>query len=215
MAKEWRNCYGTHHIGKGGLLAMNVVRSKRQSSFDRAALGALVSIAVVLSVLVAGPTPRAGASLYTCKSPGYSCVIGGYNATTMSRYWADKYYGADTKGGIGTPPHNCTLYAAWMLARNGLPDPGRSWGYADQWGVVLAAHTNATPAIGSIAWFAGGAMGHVAYVAQINWTNHTVFLVADNYSGGVNGYTSSGWVATSSVSGFIHLRDLVTAQVKK
>ena len=194
---------------------MNVLLSQSHLRIVRATSGALLSVGVSLSLLVAGPAVRAGASLSTCKSLGYSCVIGGYNATTMDRYWANKYYGADTKGGIGTPPHNCTLYAAWMLARNGLPDPGRSWGYADQWGVVLAAHTNATPAIGSIAWFSGGAMGHVAYVAQVNWTNHTVFLVADNYSGGVNTYTSSGWVATSSVSGFIHLRDLVVARVRK
>ena len=194
---------------------MNVLRSQTHSRAELATRCALVSIGVALSVLGAGPLARAGASSPTCKSFGYSCVIGGYNATTMNNNWAAKYYGADTKGGIGTPPHNCTLYAAWMLARNGLPDPGHSWGYADQWGVALAAHTNATPAAGSIAWFSGGAMGHVAYVAKINWTNHSVFLVADNYSGGVNGYTSSSWVPISSVSGFIHLRDLVVAQVKK
>ena len=66
-------------------------------------------------------------------SAGYACTIDGYNATTMNNGWAARYYGSDTKGGIGTPPHNCTLFAAWMLAHNGLPDPGRTWGYANQW----------------------------------------------------------------------------------
>lgn len=153
------------------------------------------------------PGSRAGAAT-GCKSVGYTCVIDGYNATTMIDNWADKYYGADTKGGIGTPPHNCTLYAAWMLAHNGLTDPGRTWGYADQWGRTLAADTNDTPAVGSIAWYEGGSMGHVAYVAQVNWTNQTVFLVSDNYAGGVDGYTSNGWFPFSDPTGYIHVHDL-------
>ena len=130
----------------------------------------------VLSLDVVTPVSARASSYYACKSPGYACVIDGYNATSMNDNWAAKYYGEDTKGGIGTPPHNCTLYAAWMLAHNGLADPGHSWGYADQWGRALASQTNHTPAVGSIAWYEGGAMGHVAYVAQINWTNQTVFL---------------------------------------
>lgn len=145
-----------------------------------------------------------------CKSAAYRCVIDGYNATSMNSNWAFKYYGSSTKGGIGTPPHNCTLYAAWMLAHNGLADPGHSWGYADQWGQSLGAVTTSTPAVGSIAWYAGGAMGHVAYVARINWTNGTVYLVADNYNGGSGGFTSSGWVPFSQPSGYIHIRDVAT-----
>jgi surface antigen len=143
-----------------------------------------------------------------CKSSGYACTIDGYNATTMTNGWAAKYYGSDTKGGIGTPPHNCTLFAAWMLAHNGLPDPGRAWGYANQWGVTLAAETNHTPAVGSIAWYDGPGMGHVAYVARVNWLNHTVFLVSDNYAADSAGYTSSQWAPFTEPTGYIHLRDL-------
>ncbi len=164
----------------------------------------------VLSLDVVTPVSARASSYYACKSPGYACVIDGYNATSMNDNWAAKYYGEDTKGGIGTPPHNCTLYAAWMLAHNGLADPGHSWGYADQWGRALASQTNHTPAVGSIAWYEGGAMGHVAYVAQIDWTNQTVFLVSDNYAGGVNGYTSNGWVPIDQPTGYIHLRDQPT-----
>jgi surface antigen len=145
-----------------------------------------------------------------CKSHGYACTIDGYNPTTMNNSWAARYYGSDTKGGIGTPPHNCTMFAAWMLAHNGLPDPGRTWGYANQWGFTLAAETNHTPAVGAIAWYDGPGMGHVAYVAHVNWLNHTVFLVSDNYAGGSAGYTSSTWAPFTQATGYIHLRDQVT-----
>lgn len=143
-----------------------------------------------------------------CKSSGYVCTIDGYSATTMNANWAAKYYGSDTKGGIGTPPHNCTLFAAWMLAHNGLSDPGHSWGYANQWGLTLASDTNDVPAIGAIAWYDGPGMGHVAYVAHVNWTNRTVFLVSDNYADDSQGYTSSTWAPFSQPTGYIHLRDL-------
>jgi surface antigen len=126
----------------------------------------------------------------------------------MTDSWAARYYGSDTKDGIGTPPHNCTLFAAWMLAHNGLPDPGHAWGYADQWGVTLASETNQTPALGAIAWYDGPGMGHVAYVARVNWSNRTVFLVSDNYAGGSDGYTSSEWAPFTDPTGYIHLRDL-------
>jgi len=161
----------------------------------------------VLTVLV---TQGNVASASTgCKSSGYACTIDGYNATTMNDSWAARYYGSDTKDGIGTPPHNCTLFAAWMLAHNGLPDPGQSWGYADQWGFTLAPATNQTPAVGAIAWYDGPGMGHVAYVARVNWANRTVFLVSDDYAGGSAGYTSNEWAPFTAPTGYIHLRDLV------
>jgi surface antigen len=163
--------------------------------------------ALTSSLIALAPSTLAGAAT-GCKSFGYACTIDGYSATTMTDNWAAQYYGADTKGGIGTPPHNCTLFAAWMLAHNGLADPGHSWGYADQWGRTLAAETNDTPAVGSIAWYEGGVMGHVAYVAQVDLTNQTVFLVSDNYAGGVNGYTNSGWVPIAQPTGYIHAHDV-------
>jgi len=164
---------------------------------------------VVAFVLTAFVVKGTAASASTgCKSSGYACTIDGYDATTMTNSWAARYYGSDTRGGIGTPPHNCTLFAAWMLARNGLPDPGHAWGYADQWGLSLASDTNQTPAIGAIAWYDGPGMGHVAYVSRINWSNRTVFLVSDNYAGGIAGYTSSAWAPFTEPTGYIHLRDL-------
>jgi len=174
----------------------------------RSALIVTSVVALMLSFDAATPVNARGASYYACQTTGYSCVLDGYNATTMNDSWAAKYYGSDTKGGIGNPPHNCTLFAAWMLAHNGLPDPGRAWGYANQWGVTLAAETNHTPAVGSIAWYDGPGMGHVAYVARVNWLNHTVFLVSDNYAADSAGYTSSQWAPFTEPTGYIHLRDL-------
>ncbi len=131
----------------------------------------------------------------------------------MNNNWATNRYGSGGGIDIGSPPHNCTLYAAWMLAQNGLADPGRSWGNAKEWGNALASVTNTTPAVGSIAWFPNiGDKGHVAYVAQVNTANNTVFLESDNYTGGSGGYTSSGWVAASDASGYIHLQDVTSSE---
>jgi surface antigen len=187
------------------------LRAVRLRDTLRSVLVTPVILATILVVVIA--PARTASAAFACQSVGYDCVIDGYNATTMNNNWATKYYGPGTAGGIGNPPHNCTLYAAWMLANNGFPDPGRTWGYAGQWGQTLAAATDAKPAIGSIAWFRGGGVGHVAYVAQVNWTNNTVLLVADNYNGGRGGYTSNGWTAFSQVSGFIHLRDVIDVRL--
>ena len=168
----------------------------------------VTSLVLVATMVAVTGAPHPAGATYGCQISGYGCAIGGYDASTMNDNWATKYYGPSSRGGIGNPPHNCTLYAAWMLAHNGLVDPGHTWGYASQWGQTLAAATNSTPATGSIAWFRGPGMGHVAYVAQVDWSNNTVFLVSDNYNGGSGGYTSSGWMTFSQVSGFIHLSDV-------
>ncbi len=185
------------------------LRTRSRGAASETSLRRLALAATFVVTLFVVPGGVAGAAT-GCKSSGYVCTIDGYNATTMNDSWAAKYYGSDTKGGIGTPPHNCTLFAAWMLAHNGLADPGRSWGYADQWGLTLAADTNRTPAVGAIAWYDGPGMGHVAYVERVNWLNHTVFLVSDNYAVDSAGYTSSAWTPFSEPTGYIHLRDLST-----
>ncbi|HEV2426586.1 MAG TPA: CHAP domain-containing protein [Acidimicrobiales bacterium] len=140
------------------------------------------------------------------------CTIDGYNAETMTDNWAAKYYGPQAVSGLGEPPHNCTLFVAWMLARHGLRDPGRSWGDAYQWGDTLRAYLSRTPTVGSVAWYAlgrlGGGDGHVAWVARVNRRAHEVFLVSDNYGGSVVGSTSSGWTPFGAPSGYIDLQRL-------
>lgn len=180
----------------------------RSSRVRTASVLVRLGLALTFALTVFVTQGSAASASAGCKSRGYACTIDGYNAATMTNSWAAKYYGSDTKGGIGTPPHNCTLFAAWMLALNGLPDPGRAWGYANQWGVTLATDTNRTPAVGSIAWYDGPGMGHVAYVARVNWLNHTVFLVSDNYAVNSAGYTSNTWAPFTQPTGYIHLRDL-------
>ena len=55
-------------------------------------------------------------------------------------------------------------------------------------------------------------MGHVAYVARVNWSNRTVFLVSDDYAAKSQGYTSNEWAPFTEPTGYIHLRDLTTPQ---
>ena len=66
--------------------------------------------------------------------------------------------------------------------------------------------------MGAIAWYNGPGMGHVAYVARVNWSNHTVFLVSDNYAAstgaGWHVRTPQGVYRSPTPTGYIHLRDL-------
>ncbi|WP_345454067.1 CHAP domain-containing protein, partial [Nocardioides marinquilinus] len=108
-------------------------------------------------------------------------------------------YGEQGAGGIGTKtgPHNCTLYAAWRLQRNGMPDPRRSWGRAGLWGNTLP---KGPAAVGAIAWWSGNP-GHVAYVEEVS--GNRVRVSADNYvpSGG---YTDSGWIPITAPTAYLH-----------
>jgi surface antigen/chitodextrinase len=142
-----------------------------------------------------------GGGSTSCFSYGYACTPG-YTGANASGTWAWTYYGgtwAQTPNGY----HNCTLYVAWRLAESGMPSPGKSWGNAYQWAGSLG-DGNHTPTVGSVAWWGvtnATPMGHVAYVEQVSGSN--VFIRADNYDT-TAGYTTSGWVAASSVPLFLH-----------
>lgn len=172
----------------------------------RLLLATLLTFAGFAALTVLRPSvARAGSE--DCKDFSYSCTPG-YTGQNASATWAWRYYGA-SYATTRTGYHNCTLYAAYRLAQNGLPDPGHSWGNAAEW-AGRAGGGNHTPAVGSIAWWGterGGGFGHVAYVEQVSGPN--VFIRADNFSY-TNGYTSSGWIPASSVDLFLHLRDLPT-----
>ncbi len=166
----------------------------------------ICSAALLLFLLsLFGGAGPAHAGAWDCKSSGYACTPG-YTGSNSSSTWAWAYYGgsiATTTTGV----HNCTLYAAYRLAQAGLPNPGRAWGNAGEWGTRLGY--SSTPAVGSIAWWAPTAAnpyGHVGIVDALS--GGSVFVRADNYSAAATGgYTSAGWIPTSSVSGYIHLRD--------
>lgn len=165
-------------------------------------------LAVVLAVLLgvlASPGQTANASEPGCSSTGYICTPG-YTGANASGTWAWKYYGG-SEAATPTGYHNCTLYAAWRLAQNGLPDPGRSWGNAIEWAGSIGGGDH-RPAVGAIAWWGasrGGGRGHVAYVEQVNGSQ--ILVRADNYSP-TSGTTTAGWIDASSVDQFLHPRDL-------
>ena len=163
-------------------------------------------IGLALLSAVAFSPSVAHASQTTCKSYAYACTPG-YDATNTEGTWAWKYYGGQYALNANGY-HNCTLYAAWRLEQNGMASPG-NWGNAVDW--INHTSYNHTPAVGSIAWWGkevGGGAGHVAYVDQVNGSQ--VHVMADNYIGPKSdGYTSSGWIAASSVDEFLHPHDVV------
>ena len=99
----------------------------------------------------------------------------------------------------------CTSFCAWRLhSRNGFEIPW-AFGYATTWGTHAASlgyAVNSTPAVGSIAWFS---FGHVAWVESVN-SNSTVTIEEYNYD--YNGDYNERTIADSTVSGFIHFKDI-------
>ena len=164
-------------------------------------MGYLITPLLALLTAATVCPPLAQAAATDCKSSSYDCTPG-YTGSNAANTWAWTFYGgqtAQTSNGY----HNCTLYAAWRLAQNGMPDPKRSWGFATEWADSIGGG-NHTPTVGSIAWWARG-KGHVAYVEQVNGTQ--VFIRADNYVYQGPGYTSSGWISASTVDLFLHPHD--------
>ena len=108
----------------------------------------------------------------------------------------------------------CTSFVAWRLNNtNGVGFHnyylGQHWGNADHWGSAATAAgiaVNSTPAVGAVAWYADG---HVAWVAEVNGSNITI----EEYNYAYTGTYHSRVVSTSSVSGFIHVKDLPTTPV--
>jgi surface antigen len=113
----------------------------------------------------------------------------------------------------------CTSLVAWRLNHaNGVAFNdyygGPQWGNAENWGPTaraLGIAVNSTPAVGSVAWDAGGVggasgEGHVAWVANVE-TNGTVDVEEYNYHV-PGGYDVRNGVSPSSFSGFIHIHDI-------
>src|SRR5690349_15708831 len=113
----------------------------------RMAVACLAPVLVLVGIVSATP---AAAGEYDCRSTAYACTPG-YSGSNASGSWAWKYYGGSN---AATPngSHNCTLYVAWRLAQNGLPDPGRSWGHAIDWARTIGGGDH-RPAVGAVAWW--------------------------------------------------------------
>lgn len=144
-----------------------------------AALLAALSVAVPLAA-AASPVSAGASTIYLCKSPSYTCTSGGYSASSVRHAgWAWAYYGGSIPNYNAYGPHNCTLYAAFRLERQGIVLNWHGDGY--QWAALAAEHgavVNAKPAVGAIAQWASD---HVAYVERV--LPHGIVISDDNWSG--------------------------------
>jgi surface antigen len=119
--------------------------------------------------------------------------------------------------------HNCTLYAAYRLEKNGFRDPGNwknasNWAYAAQKDNILV---DQTPAVGSIAQWnsVNGSDGHVAYVESVNYNSSGssvtgITVTEDNWmpptGSFAGGYTAEIHITAGAPvwpANFIHAKD--------
>lgn len=130
-----------------------------------------------------------------CAAKGYS--DSGYKAASGRMYW-QMYSGV-----------NCTNYAAYRMVLAGMPNT-RPWsgsGMARNWGAAMASATNATPAVGAIAWWragvgGAGSGGHVAYVEQV--LSPTEIVVSESNWGRNFDWRRISATGNAWPSGFIH-----------
>jgi surface antigen len=170
--------------------------------FVALAIGALV-LGTLQSVVTAAP---ASASVTTLCKGAVACVKAGmtdsgyfFNSRTM--YWR-MYAG-----------HNCTNYAAFRIVSSGLPNvrPWTGGGNATNWGTAMSRITDATPRVGSIAWWKAGvrpagSAGHVAYVERVVSADE-IIVSQDSWGGDFSWAritrSGGGWP-----SGFVHFNDV-------
>ena len=142
---------------------------------------AFIRFALFLSLCAAGLAATAvpaGAYSESCTDEGIACIAD--TGFSGQPFWG---YSVDDTG------NNCTTYAAFRLAQNGVPDPG-GWGNATDWADRAAAQgftVDDDPAVGSIAqWTTAGKFapewGHVAYVERV--TPNRIDLSDSNFHGG-------------------------------
>jgi surface antigen len=162
----------------------------------------VLAVAVCASVLVS-PSHRAGAS-----------IIGNNYPSNLATAGKDSLFDP-----WGFYNRECTSFVAWRLnSANGIAFKdfygGPQWGNAENWGPTaksLGIPVNGTPAVGAVAWDAGGvggasSEGHVAWVANIE-ANGSIDVEEYNYA--VSGaYDVRTGLSPSSFSGFIHIADI-------
>lgn len=104
----------------------------------------------------------------------------------------------------------CTSFAAYRLSSaNGFELPA-AYGNGGQWGYRAQREgyrVDKNPAIGSIAWWDDGGYGHVAWVSNVQGSTVEIEEYNFNWSESYNKRN----VSISSVSGFIHFKDLGTS----
>ena len=101
----------------------------------------------------------------------------------------------------------CTSFAAFRLSNaNGFELPpaygnAREWGYRAQ---REGYRVDKTPTIGSIAWDGSGDYGHVAWVSNVFGD----MIEIEEYNYGYTGKYNRRTIKASSMTGFIHFKDL-------
>ncbi len=205
-------------VGGGAFGRLAAATTSRRTRSIWLALALMVAVSALCA-----PQALAGPSSSTHATPGslpagvsrlcyaldYHCTGGGYSAASAkSSGWPWSQYGGSNASYNAAGPHNCTLYAAYRLAKNGAANPGLL-GNANTWDTrAPASKVNQSPAVGSIAQWNGGSFGHVAYVETV--TSSYIEVTDDNYYTGNGGYTDRFRIARSSAAwpdNFIHLAD--------
>ena len=174
---------------------------------------------------------EAGVTVLCSPTASYACVDSAY-ATWVKNptgWAATLYYGTGCPSSASCypsfnsyGPHNCTLYAAFELQKNGLASPGWS-DNADNWATRAANHgvtVNQTPGVGSVAqWNSPSTDGHVAYVYNV--TSSYIDITADNfYDGSSSSVPAGGWTDSYQIAlnspampdNFIHFGDASAPQ---
>ena len=195
-----------------------------------AGLAGLPVVSPVVSVAhaAAGPPPSSSrhklpdlgvpgvSDPYPCgPSPAYACTGGGYGAASAKTSgWPWRYYGSSNASYNKYGPHNCTLYAAYRLKKDGLADWPGWYANANDW-AEKAYHAgnpvDQTASVGAIAQWNGGTDGHVAYVESVS-SSGIVITEDDYYYGSLapnGGYTAKIFISRKSPAwpdNFIHFK---------
>jgi surface antigen len=148
-----------------------------------------------------GAYPKAGDRV-RCISEGYKCARAGYRYETVRRSgWPWARYGGAQASYNAAGPHNCTLYAAFRLAKNGLKFPGWYDNAGSWYRHISHRKVNGHPAVGAIAEWGT----HVAYVESVSAWGITTS--DDNY--GYNRTTGQMivWGSAHWPNHFLHFAD--------
>lgn len=168
---------------------------------------AVLAASALLSAPAASAAGLTGIGDPRCDDTGFACTTGGYSAAD-SGTWAESRFGVRA-GWSGFDGHNCTRYAAFKLARNGVADfvpTTERWGNAAAWDTTVSTHlgadrVNRTPAVGAIAQWDGDS-GHVAYVEAVQ--GNLVRITEDSWGGGTRARTID--ISQDAGVEFLHVR---------
>ncbi|MGA9761632.1 MAG: CHAP domain-containing protein [Gaiellaceae bacterium] len=137
-----------------------------------------------------------------CISDGYRCAGAGYHyATVKASGWPWARYGGAQASYNSLGPHNCTLYAAYRLRKNGLKFPGWYDNAGSWYRHVSRRKVNGRPAVGAIAEWST----HVAYVESVSASGITI--TDDNYGYNRTTRQTIAWGSAHWPTHFIHLAD--------